>query len=552
VRGVVAIAGLFAVLGLAACPQRRAPEGVQRVMVAAPARARAWYLRAAVAENRGELEEAERSLGWVLRLDGDSPWSHLAWGRYLDRQRRTEEALVALARAVELGPGLGAVHLAYGDVLVRAGRDDEAEHALRRAVARGAGSEALHILGRLYLRIDDRAGAERVLDEWLALPSVGRHHRLARGRLALRLSRASVAVDDLEGVLGEPGISAGTGELMLEAATRSCRLGTAWHWANTEGPSVRARPDWSQVVLLIGRATRDPGLVADGLAALDRRPDVAEERIVALLQADRVDEALVEVRDARRRWLADPLFKRLEGEVLAAMGRVGPALMALERLPDDPLAVSARVDILLATDVETAQAVATSAWDRARVLVARDSLSEAEALAEDATELAALRLLAGDEAGALEALVERPLDHARLLADLGREDEALAAVQERDDPAALELRARLGDVRAARVLILQDPCSATARVAIASGRGLSDALRLLEAAVDAAPWHVGALDALGRRYLEAGRPGDAIAMWKRAAARDVDEDRLLRLENVLRREGRLAEADLVAERRKTP
>ncbi len=52
-----------------------------------PADAKRWYLRAMVAEGRGELVEAQRSMLWVLRLDRRSEWSLQACRQFYERHQ---------------------------------------------------------------------------------------------------------------------------------------------------------------------------------------------------------------------------------------------------------------------------------------------------------------------------------------------------------------------------------------------------------------------------------------------------------------------------------
>lgn len=73
---------------------RRTLEGV-------PPDVASWYLRAVVAEEMGDLEEAQRALGWVVRLDRSSPWSWYAQGGLAERHGDLGQALSSYVQAQE-------------------------------------------------------------------------------------------------------------------------------------------------------------------------------------------------------------------------------------------------------------------------------------------------------------------------------------------------------------------------------------------------------------------------------------------------------------------
>jgi TolB-like protein/Flp pilus assembly protein TadD len=60
------------------------------------------------------------------RLDDHDPWGHIALGYHALMERRTEEAIAAFRRAVDLNPNSAAAHAHLGHGLAFSGRDEEA------------------------------------------------------------------------------------------------------------------------------------------------------------------------------------------------------------------------------------------------------------------------------------------------------------------------------------------------------------------------------------------------------------------------------------------
>lgn len=200
----------------------RAPEGVS-------AEARGWALKARVAEETGDLDEAERALGWVLRLEREEPASWVLWGRYLERQRQSTQAVDAYEQALVRDPEHARAHLHLGDLYVRGERFDEATLHLERAAESGEAPESFGVLARLYERMDRPDALSELVSRWLQQPEPSVDERLLRAQSALVAGQASAAVDDLVVVL-ERRDDPLLGELLIEASVRACRLGTA---ANT-------------------------------------------------------------------------------------------------------------------------------------------------------------------------------------------------------------------------------------------------------------------------------------------------------------------------------
>ena len=91
---------------LTACGPKKQPEPAAAPPATlqtftAPADARAWHLKATVAELQGDFAEAERALAWVIRLDGSSPWAWAAKGRLMASAQKWDASVVAFAEAFE-------------------------------------------------------------------------------------------------------------------------------------------------------------------------------------------------------------------------------------------------------------------------------------------------------------------------------------------------------------------------------------------------------------------------------------------------------------------
>lgn len=118
-----------------ATPEASAATGPVQREPAAPRDARAWFLTAQVAEQRGELETAAEALRWVTLLDGQRAWSWLELGGFHERQGADEQAVAAYRTAVQRAPedpeALDALAAAY----YRAGMHDQAVQTWERAQA---------------------------------------------------------------------------------------------------------------------------------------------------------------------------------------------------------------------------------------------------------------------------------------------------------------------------------------------------------------------------------------------------------------------------------
>lgn len=232
-------------------PAVPAAEPVVPLVSELPADARARYLEAAVAERRGDIDRAEANLRWVTRLDADSPWPWLALGRFLERQRRWDEAIGVYQRAITRDEALADAHLALGTCLVRRGRAVDARPHLARASELGL-PQGHHLYARALIMTGLRDEAVGVLRRWRDEP-LDSDDALDRARLSYELGDDDGAMDDLLQAdwLVAPAIA---GDLLLDAARRSCRLGDAWTLSEGQSFASRVDPAWADVAERIATA----------------------------------------------------------------------------------------------------------------------------------------------------------------------------------------------------------------------------------------------------------------------------------------------------------
>jgi tetratricopeptide (TPR) repeat protein len=247
-----------------------APPTVIAVPLSVPGDARQRYLQAAVAERRGELERAETQYRWVTRLDATSPWPWLALGRFLERQRRWEDALEAYRRATEEDPELAEAHLAYGACAVRSGDVVAGLPSLSESSKRGH-PQGRHFYARALAMTGQQSAAQVVLEAWLTEP-VAQDDIFDRARLSYEFGYDDAVVDDLltaDWLMAPPP----AGELLLDAAARACRLGDAWQVAQGNAFVSRVDPGWGRVAASIARRVGDPWLLAEAEPGAAAMPD---------------------------------------------------------------------------------------------------------------------------------------------------------------------------------------------------------------------------------------------------------------------------------------
>jgi tetratricopeptide (TPR) repeat protein len=202
-----------------------------------------------MAEARGDIEEADRSMIWAVRMNRTNPWIHIAEGRYLERQGRAEEAFKAYENARALG-GSPEVYEALGRALFRLGRDVDAV-----AVLEAAGSEEAYArLAVHFMELGDKAHGKLILEQWSAW---GPNQKWLEARVALAnwLEEQSVIWSDYVALLSvSPNLDVAS--RALEAAVGACSQGALWKWARENRATSRS-PGWRKWVAEVAESSGD-------------------------------------------------------------------------------------------------------------------------------------------------------------------------------------------------------------------------------------------------------------------------------------------------------
>lgn len=156
---------LILALGLAGGCARHAPVAANAPrFTPRTAEVRAWYLQAAVASERGEVEDALRALSWVKRLEAlTSPWPDIARGELLEREARLDEARVAYQDALTRDPNQGRAHFALARIALARDELDQALPHLRAAAEGAHLDDAYDVWVRTLLREGDTSAADTLL-----------------------------------------------------------------------------------------------------------------------------------------------------------------------------------------------------------------------------------------------------------------------------------------------------------------------------------------------------------------------------------------------------
>lgn len=220
---------------------RRAPPSAEAPLGPPSEAARSWYLQAVAAEEAGDIEHASRAWAWVAREDADRAHAHAHHARFLQRQRRWEEADQAWRRALSLEPDWWEPRVGLASLAGRRGDELAERQWLSEAVASGAEGQAFERLIELYERSGSREEAVNTLRSWLEREPESSSERRHRARTAERLGLASLAIHDLRELAqtqDEPTSALRYAHLALQ----SCQVQEALEWASeVDGPTdVRA------------------------------------------------------------------------------------------------------------------------------------------------------------------------------------------------------------------------------------------------------------------------------------------------------------------------
>jgi len=159
----------------------------------APDTARPRLLLAQVLMRMGEHEMAEKQYRWLLKEAPRDETLHLKLARCLLAQDRTEEAEQALTAATRINARYYEAHVQLARIYEKGQKNALAVYALEKAIENDgiedfADLDALTRLLVLYLRLDNRAEADRTAARLLAIVPAGDEVRASRAvrRLVLR------------------------------------------------------------------------------------------------------------------------------------------------------------------------------------------------------------------------------------------------------------------------------------------------------------------------------------------------------------------------------
>lgn len=484
------------------------PSGSAAVPSAA---ARSWYLQAVIAEERGDLEHAERAWAWVAREDRLNAHAHAHYARFLQRRRRWSEAEQAWHLALRRAPSWWEPMVALGALAGRRGEDAVERQWLSKAIAHGADGRVYERAVELYERAGERAEAVRLLEAWLERPVDDRVDRKRRAQATRRVLGDTRALDDL-GVLVRSPDERFLAATFVKTALRVCERGQALAWARgvtpEDGPSVALALEVAEVV-------GDLPLV---------------ERLLDLHVAMGDDPPSIAPPEGALGWTASPGVPPQVRLVVGwrALGRPERADGHLRALREDP-ALRSWAQVLIfdedlrveptappvAIAVDLAQPWSTGRVTLAHVVDALDSSRDAPlvfaaALAELGGELPADRAPVRHELSAPAAIdgrlalpapaydrfaavraaqaIARAMDGGDRVAARGHAERW--AAREPDRAAPYLALARIEPGRAERHLnaaLARDPCSAEALVSLSKGAAPDRARELVRRAVQAQP-----------------------------------------------------------------
>jgi tetratricopeptide (TPR) repeat protein len=247
--------------------------------------ARSWYLRARMAEARGDLAEADRAMGWVLRQGRGWADSWVEVGDYRVRTGRADDAVDPYLEALERSPDHPGAHLGLARAWLATGHLGEAWASVQAARAAGAeGVEAVAVA--VALRRGEPLRALEVLERWVSQPATGAE-RLARAEAALQVGWADPAVDDLLHLVDHLTLGPEARQRLPAAAAAACRAEEVAAVVGSGPSSSLPLGDWLAAgrhaeVLKATEGTRDPtaGWARAGALVALQRVEEAEQVVV--------------------------------------------------------------------------------------------------------------------------------------------------------------------------------------------------------------------------------------------------------------------------------
>jgi len=247
-----------------------------RVLEIAPNDAAARIASADLYLELGELDPARTIALSLAGNPAQESHGQALLGRIALKQGKTEEALLALARATRLDPANGAAWGALAEAYLALKDERRAGEALAKAGALpGAGVEVYRQLADLESRAGRPAGAAAALERAVAIAPNDAGLRIALARAlaaAERWGDCAIAAREAQR-LDAKNIEALT--LGAEAAYRQGRNGEA---IETLKRALALAPDSYEASLKLGRSYAETGLYADAQASLERAARLDDRR----------------------------------------------------------------------------------------------------------------------------------------------------------------------------------------------------------------------------------------------------------------------------------
>jgi len=178
------------------------------------AAARSWYLRARVAEARGDLAEADRAMGWMVRQGRGFVTTWQEVGDYRQRVGRVDDAVAAYFEALSIDPDHGPTHRGLGEAWLALGRLEEVASHLDQAAA--AGEDVVALRARLAWRRGEADQARHLLRQalWPATPL----EQLTRAELAATFGDQELVERLAAPLQSHPGLGERAAALLERAA----------------------------------------------------------------------------------------------------------------------------------------------------------------------------------------------------------------------------------------------------------------------------------------------------------------------------------------------
>jgi predicted Zn-dependent protease len=296
------VAGLLLAALVSLAPAARAQDEAARAV-------QATVERAAKAREAGRADDMKREMAQAVKITGDKVALRRVLAGALVDQGFPELAVQVCAQTIALAPDDAALHGIHGIALTKTKKYPEAAAELDLATAKAPERKEWWVhLGRARLLANQEA---------LALAAIERAAKLAPDDVEVLAVRAECEYRNMR----------------LEQCEATCLLLLKKDPKNPMGWQLLIRVRRTQARTADAMASAD-----DAVKAMGRHPDILIERGLALLLADRNEEAVKDLREAAEQLPKDPRPQLHLCKALTRLGRVKEAADAkaryLELSPD--------------------------------------------------------------------------------------------------------------------------------------------------------------------------------------------------------------------------